>query len=94
VDCLERAAVIHQEGGGGPPVELLTLSGRLAVAYAEVGEPERALDAAARGLALVRALRMPVFVAIGLLMQARVLRKTKGAEAREAIEAALAERKA
>jgi hypothetical protein len=70
---------------------MLTLSSRLAVAYAEVGEPERALDAAARSLALVRALRMPVFVAIALLMQAQVLRKTRGAEAREAIEAALIE---
>ncbi len=89
--CLEQAAALHQEGGGGPPVELLTLSSRLGVAYAELGQSECALDAAARGVALVRALRMPVFLAIALLMQARVLRKTGGVEAREAIEAALAE---
>jgi tetratricopeptide (TPR) repeat protein len=94
VRCLERAAALHQEGGGGPPVELLTLSSRLGVAYAELGQSERALDAAARGLALVRALRMPVFVVIALLMQARVFRRTQGAEAREAIEAALAEAEA
>jgi hypothetical protein len=37
---------------------------------------------------------MPVFVAIALLMQARVLRKTQGPAAREAIEAALAEAEA
>jgi tetratricopeptide (TPR) repeat protein len=94
VRCLERAAALHQEGGGGPPVELLTLSSRLGVAYAEIGESERALDAAARGLALVRALRMPVFVAIALLKQAEVLRKTRGAVAREAIAAALVEAEA
>jgi tetratricopeptide (TPR) repeat protein len=89
--CLEQAAAMHQEGGGGPPVELLTLSSRLGLAYTELGQSERALDAAARGVALVRALRMPVFVAIALLMQAQVLRKTQGVEAREAIEATLAE---
>jgi tetratricopeptide (TPR) repeat protein len=94
VRYLERAAALHQEGGGGPPVELLTLSSRLGVAYAEIGESERALDAAARGLALVRALRMPVFIAIALLKQAEVLRKTRGAEARESIAAALAEAEA
>jgi hypothetical protein len=91
---LERAGVLHQETGGGPPIELLNVASRLGVAYAEIGESERALDSAARGLALVRALRMPVFVAIALLMQARVLRKTQGPAAREAIEAALAEAEA
>jgi adenylate cyclase len=91
VRCLERAAELHQEGGGGPPVELLTLSSRLGLAYAELGQSERALDAAARGVALVRALRMPVFVAIALLMQAQVIRKAQGIEARAAIEAALVE---
>jgi adenylate cyclase len=89
--CLERAAAIHRESGGGPPPELLTVPSRLGVAYAGVGQSERALEAAARGVALVRALRMPVFLAITLLMQAQVLRKTQGAEARAAIEAALAE---
>jgi Flp pilus assembly protein TadD len=67
VRCLELAAALHQESGGGPPVELLPLSSRLGVAYAEIGESERALDAAARGHALVRALRMPGFIAIALL---------------------------
>jgi hypothetical protein len=69
----------------------LTLSSRLGLAYAELGQSERVLDAAARGVALVRALRMPVFLAITLLMQTQVLRKTEGAEARAAIEAVLAE---
>jgi hypothetical protein len=91
VGYLEQALAIHQEAGGGPPVELLTLSGRLAVAYADMSQSARARETSGRGLALVRALRMPVFVALALIWHAQVLRKTQGAEAREAIEAALAE---
>jgi hypothetical protein len=34
---------------------------------------------------------MPVYLVIALILHAQVLRKTQGAEAREAIEAALAE---
>ena len=94
MDYLEQALAIHQEAGGGPPVELLTLSGRLAVAYANMGQSARARETSARGLALVRALEMPVFVALALIWHAQVLRTTQRAEAREAIEAALAEAEA
>jgi adenylate cyclase len=89
--CFERALVIYQEGGGGPPAEMLTSSGRLAVAYADLGQPERARETSARGLALLRALQMPVYLTIAVIFHAQVLRKTQGAGAREAIEAALAE---
>jgi hypothetical protein len=94
VSCLERAVAIHAEAGGGPPVELLTLLPRLAVAYADLGQPEQARETAARGLELVRELRTPVFVALALLMQSQVLRKTLGVEARAVIVAALTEAEA
>jgi hypothetical protein len=70
---------------------MLTSSGRLAVAYADLGQPERARETSARGLALLRALQMPVYLTIAVIFHAQVLRKTQGAGAREAIEAALAE---
>jgi hypothetical protein len=89
--CLERALVIYQEGGGGPPAEMLTSSGRLAVAYADLGQSERARETSARGLALLRSVRMPVYLVIVLVFHAQVLRKTQGAAARAEIEAALAE---
>ncbi|MGH7287136.1 MAG: tetratricopeptide repeat protein, partial [Myxococcota bacterium] len=93
VSYLERAAAIHEETGGAPFEAANSLS-RLAVAYADLGQPERARETAARGLALVRERRLPVLVALALIMQVQVLRKTQGAEAREAIEAALAEAEA
>jgi len=92
--CLERAFVIYQEGGGGPPAEMLTSSGRLAVAYADLGQSERARETSARGLALLRSVRMPVYLVIVLVFHAQVLRKTQGAAARADIEATLIEAEA
>jgi tetratricopeptide (TPR) repeat protein len=88
---LERAVALHQEAGGGPPLELLSSLSRLAVAYADLGQSEQARETSERGLQLVRMLEVPVFVALSLLMHSQVLRKTQGVEAREAIEAALTE---
>jgi class 3 adenylate cyclase len=87
----EEAVAMYEEAGGGPPIEILTMRNRLAVAYTEVGEPERAHETSLRGLELVRAFQLPVLVAQALVMHAQVLRKTQGTAAREAIEATLAE---
>jgi class 3 adenylate cyclase/tetratricopeptide (TPR) repeat protein len=89
--CLERSIAIHQEQGGGPPPELLNSLSRLAVACANLGQYEQALEISERGLQLVRMLGFPVFVALSLIMHAQVLRKTRGTEACEAIESALNE---
>jgi class 3 adenylate cyclase len=89
--CLERSIAIHQEQGGGPPPELLNSLSRLAVAYANLGQSEQALETSERGLQLVRMLGFPVFVALSLIMHSQVLRKARGAEGREAIESALGE---
>jgi class 3 adenylate cyclase/tetratricopeptide (TPR) repeat protein len=91
---LERAVAILEQIGGGPPLENLLAPGRLAEAYALAGQPERALETAERALALVRAFRMPAFIALTLTLRARVLRIAQGAEARNAIDAALSEAEA
>jgi tetratricopeptide (TPR) repeat protein len=94
VGSLERALALHDEAGGGPPVEVVGSWCRLAVAYADLGQTERARDTSSRGLASLRERRLPVFLTPALTMHAQVLRKTQGAEAREEIEASLTEAEA
>ena len=91
--CLERALAIQQEVAGGP-LESLNASSRLAVAYAELGRFDEALEASSRGLELVRSLGFPVFMALALTMDARVVRTVQQAAGREAVEASLDEAEA
>jgi tetratricopeptide (TPR) repeat protein len=91
--CLERAVAIEEDTGGGPTDVSISWS-RLAVAYADLGQSERALEMAVRGLELVRQRQFPVGVTMALTMQSQVLRKTQGADARVAIESALTEAEA
>jgi hypothetical protein len=67
---------------------------RLAVAYADLGQAERAQETVERGVEIVRERSFPVGIAIALTMKSRVLQKTQGAAASEAIESALAEAEA
>ncbi|MBW2271267.1 MAG: AAA family ATPase [Deltaproteobacteria bacterium] len=90
---LERAREIHARTGGAPMEPGVCSLSRLAVAYADLGQTERALETSTRGLALVRE-RMPVFVAPALTLHARVLRVTRGADAGREIEEALDEAEA
>jgi class 3 adenylate cyclase/tetratricopeptide (TPR) repeat protein len=89
VTHLERARDIH-EAAPAAPLDVVGSWSRLAVAYAELGDVERARATSERAVALTRE-RLPVMVPPALTMHARVLRKTGGAGERSAIEAALVE---
>jgi tetratricopeptide (TPR) repeat protein len=88
--CVERALEIAREDEAAVLEEPLFL-GRLAEAYAGLGDGERARDTIERAIVLARERLLSHNEALAQIIRSRVLRRTAGLEAAEEIESALTE---